>query len=65
MNQIKQRIDALREELNKHNYDYYILYTPTISDYEFDMKLKELSDLEASHPEFFDPNSPTNVWAAI
>ncbi|MBB4035955.1 DNA ligase (NAD+) [Dysgonomonas hofstadii] len=59
MNQIKQRIDALREELNKHNYDYYILYTPTISDYEFDMKLKELSDLEASHPEFFDPNSPT------
>jgi len=59
MNQIKQKIEALREELNKHNYDYYVLSKPTISDYEFDMKLKELSDIEASHPEYFDLNSPT------
>lgn len=59
MDQIKQRIEALREELNKHNYDYYVLSTPTISDFEFDMKLKELSDLENKHPEFFDPNSPS------
>lgn len=59
MNQIKQRIEALREELNKHNHDYYVLSTPTISDFEFDMKLKELSDLENKHPEYFDPNSPS------
>lgn len=59
MNHIKQQIEALREELNKHNYDYYVLSTPTISDYEFDKKLKALSDLEAQHPEFYDPNSPT------
>ena len=59
MDQIKQRIDALRDELNKHNYDYYVLSMPTISDFEFDKKLKELSDLETQHPEYFDPNSPT------
>lgn len=59
MDQIKQRIEALREELNKHNYDYYVLSTPTISDFEFDMKLKELSDLENKHSEYFDPNSPS------
>ncbi len=45
MDQIKQRIEFLREELNKHNYDYYVLSMPTISDFEFDEKLKELSDL--------------------
>lgn len=59
MDLIKQRIEALREELNKHNYDYYVLSTPTISDFEFDKKLKELSDLEIQNPECFDPNSPT------
>ncbi|NDV96797.1 NAD-dependent DNA ligase LigA [Dysgonomonas sp. 521] len=59
MNHIKQQIDALREELNKHNYDYYVLSAPTISDFEFDKKLKELADLETRYPEFFDPNSPT------
>ncbi|NDV79649.1 NAD-dependent DNA ligase LigA [Dysgonomonas sp. 511] len=59
MDQIKQQIDALRDELNKHNYDYYVLSMPTISDFEFDKKLKELSDLETQHPEYFDPNSPT------
>lgn len=59
MDQIKHQIDTLREELNKHNYDYYVLSAPTISDFEFDKKLKELTDLEAQHPEYFDPNSPS------
>lgn len=59
MNSIKEQIEALREELNKHNYDYYVLSTPTISDFEFDKKLKTLSDLELQYPEYFDPNSPT------
>ncbi|WP_165042620.1 NAD-dependent DNA ligase LigA [Dysgonomonas sp. ZJ709] len=59
MDSIKQKIDTLREELNKHNYNYYVLSTPTISDFDFDKKLKELSDLETQYPEFFDANSPT------
>ena len=56
---IKQKIQQLRAELTQHNYSYYVLDHPTISDYEFDMKLKELQELEAKHPEFFDPTSPT------
>ena len=52
-------IKTLREELNQHNYNYYVLDNPTISDFEFDTKLKELQELEAKHPEFFDENSPT------
>lgn len=59
MEDIKQRIDSLREELNQHNYNYYVLSQPTISDYDFDMKLKELTELEARHPEYYDPNSPS------
>jgi DNA ligase (NAD+) len=54
-----QTIQTLREELNLHNHNYYVLDKPTLSDYEFDMKLKELQDLENKHPEFFDINSPT------
>lgn len=56
---IKQQIDQLRKELNEHNYNYYVLDNATISDYEFDIKLKELQSLEAKYPEFFDVNSPT------
>lgn len=56
---ILHKIEQLREELHQHNYNYYILDAPTISDFEFDKKLKELQDLEAQHPEFSDPNSPT------
>lgn len=56
---IQEQIRQLREELNKHNYKYYVLDDPEISDYEFDQKLKKLQELEAAHPEFFDPNSPT------
>ena len=55
----KQKIDALRVELREHNHRYYVLDNPTISDYEFDMKLKELQSLEAQHPELYDPNSPS------
>lgn len=56
---IQETIQALRDELNQHNYNYYVLDNATISDYEFDIKLKELQELENKHPEFFDENSPT------
>ncbi len=56
---IKEQINQLREELREHNHKYYVLDTPVISDYEFDIKLKELQVLEEKHPEFYDPNSPT------
>lgn len=56
---IQQKIENLRKELHQHNYNYYILDQTTISDFEFDQKLKELQELEKSYPEFFDPNSPT------
>ncbi|MCK9156162.1 MAG: NAD-dependent DNA ligase LigA [Paludibacteraceae bacterium] len=59
MDNVQQQIESLRKELEQHNYSYYVLSQPTISDYEFDMKLRQLQDLEAAHPEFFDPNSPT------
>ncbi len=55
----RQRITELSEELEEHNYNYYVLAQPTISDFDFDMKMKELEKLEADFPEFFDPNSPT------
>ena len=57
--QAQQRIAALSEELEQHNYNYYILAQPTISDYEFDMKLEELARLEREYPEFLLPSSPT------
>jgi DNA ligase (NAD+) len=57
--EVKERIQALREELREHNYKYYVLDEPTISDYEFDHKLKELQALEAEHPEYYDPTSPS------
>ncbi|MGV8139332.1 MAG: NAD-dependent DNA ligase LigA [Mangrovibacterium sp.] len=56
---ILQKIEALRKELEEYNYQYYVLSNPAISDYEFDMKLKELEKLELENPVFFDPNSPT------
>ncbi len=56
---IQKKIEDLREELHQHNYNYYTLDEPTISDFEFDLKLKELQELEKNHPEFFDSNSPT------
>ena len=59
MDSVQQRIEALRKELNQHNYNYYILSQPAISDFEFDKKLQTLQELEDQYPEFFDPNSPT------
>ena len=56
---ILDKILALRKELNKHNYNYYVLDNATISDFDFDIKLKELEKLEQENPIFFDPNSPT------
>ncbi|WP_295213533.1 NAD-dependent DNA ligase LigA [uncultured Chryseobacterium sp.] len=56
---IQQKIEDLRKELHQHNENYYLLDMPTISDYDFDMLLEELRDLEAKHPEFYDENSPT------
>ena len=56
---IKKQIDNLRNELREHNYNYYVLDNATISDYEFDIKLKQLQELELKYPEFFDANSPT------
>ncbi|WP_396147536.1 NAD-dependent DNA ligase LigA [Flavobacterium sp.] len=64
--EIQIKIQQLREELNQHNHNYYVLDHPTISDFEFDSKLKHLQDLELQHPEFFDENSPTQrVGGAI
>jgi DNA ligase (NAD+) len=57
--EVLQRIEFLRKELNHHNYLYYVLVNPVLSDYEFDILLKELQELEKSNPEFFDANSPT------
>lgn len=54
-----ERINELRQQLHRHNYNYYVLNAPVISDREFDELLKELETLEAAHPEAFDPDSPT------
>ena len=54
-----EKINELTQELKKHNYNYYVLAEPSISDREFDMKLKELEKLEQAFPQFADPNSPT------
>lgn len=55
----RQRILQLRKELHEHNYKYYVLNQPEISDQEFDFMMKELQELEARHEDMFDPNSPT------
>ena len=60
MTDIRQRVLELRDEINRHNHSYYVLNSPTISDYDFDMLLKELERLEKEHPEFDDPLSPTH-----
>ena len=56
---VEQRIQILRDDLNNHNYNYYVLDNATITDYDFDIKLKELEKLEQENPIFFDVNSPT------
>jgi DNA ligase (NAD+) len=59
MEKVKERIELLRKQLHEHNYNYYVLSQPVISDFEFDKLMKELIDLEAEHPELHDPNSPS------
>lgn len=59
MDSVERQIQDLRNQLRQHNYNYYVLSAPTISDYEFDMKMDELKSLEQSHPEFYDPDSPS------
>lgn len=59
MNGIENKIKSLREELEQHNYRYYVLSMPTISDKQYDEMMKELQLLEEQHPAFFDPHSPT------
>ena len=59
MNKVKQRIETLREVINHHNYRYYVLDSPEISDAEYDELMRELRQLEAEHPELVTPDSPT------
>jgi len=63
---VLQQLTDLRSELNQHNYNYYVLDNPTISDFDFDQKLKQLQELEVKYPEYFDENSPSvRVGGAI
>jgi len=59
MESVKQQIERLRLELHEHNYNYYVLSRPVISDFEFDRRMRQLMELEAAHPEYYDPNSPS------
>ena len=59
MNLLQKKIEDLRKELHEHNHNYYMLDMPTISDYDFDIKLKKLIELENKYPEYFDANSPS------
>lgn len=59
MNEIEAKIKALREELEQHNFNYYVLSSPTISDRDFDRMMKELQTLEEAYPAYADPHSPT------
>lgn len=60
MDSIKEQIEELRRVIDEHNHNYYVLNSPTISDYDFDMLLKQLEQLEREHPEYDDPYSPTH-----
>ncbi len=57
--EIKQRLQALRDELRQHNYRYYVLNQPSISDYEYDQLLRELQQLEVEHPDLITADSPS------
>lgn len=57
--EVQKRIEQLVQEINQHNYNYYVLVMPSISDFDFDQKLKELEQLENQYPEYLSPNSPT------
>jgi len=59
MDPIQQQIETLRRQLHEHNYNYYVLSQPTITDREFDRLMRQLTELEALHPAYHDPNSPS------
>ncbi len=59
MDPVKQQIESLRALLHEHNYNYYVLSQPAIPDVEFDRLMRQLTELEAAHPEYADPNSPS------
>lgn len=59
MDPIRQKIESLRQQLHEHNYNYYVLSHPVISDREYDRMMQQLTELETEHPEWYDPNSPT------
>ncbi|SCD21323.1 DNA ligase [Proteiniphilum saccharofermentans] len=59
MESVKLQIESLRSQLHEHNYNYYVLSQPTISDFEFDRLMRQLMELEAAYPEYYDPNSPS------
>ena len=60
----KQEIQSLRRELEQANYEYYVLDNPSMSDYDFDHKLRRLEELEAAHPELVTPDLPLSGWGA-
>lgn len=60
---IRTQAAQLRADLNEHNYRYYVLDAPTISDMEYDRLLRQLEDLEGAHPELVTPDSPPSGWA--
>ena len=59
MDPIRQKIESLRQQLHEHNYNYYVLSNPIISDREYDRMMQQLTELEAQYPGWYDPNSPT------
>ena len=62
---IQDRVSFLRNEINKHNYNYYVMDNPTISDFEYDELFKELKDIEEAHPELVSEDSPTHRVGSI
>ena len=62
--EVKEQIERLRNELHRHNYNYYVLNVPEISDQEFDRMMRELQDLEAAHPELTSRTRRRGAWGA-
>ena len=62
---ILKEIENLRDEIRYHNYRYYILDQPTITDSEYDSLIRRLMELEAEYPEFYSPDSPTQGWVVL
>ena len=65
MSDLQDRVKFLRDEINKHNYNYYVLDNPTISDFEYDNLFSELKEIEAKNPELVSPDSPTHRVGTI